>query len=107
MLKAFICISCELMTQATVSKTTYLYTFLGLLALTLLTTLLGFLDLGPFNTILALLIAAVKASLIAAFFMHALYESRLVRVVLAGGVIWFLILITLTVSDYVSRNWVQ
>lgn len=80
---------------------------MGLLGLTLLTTLLGFVDMGPFNTIVALLIAAVKASLIAAFFMHALYESKLVRVVMAGGVIWFLILITLTISDYISRNWQQ
>jgi cytochrome c oxidase subunit 4 len=93
------------MAQPTVSRKTYLFTFLSLLGLTLLTTLLGFVDMGPFNTIVALLIAAVKASLIAAFFMHALYESKLVRVVLAGGVIWFLILITITMSDYIGRNW--
>jgi cytochrome c oxidase subunit 4 len=95
------------MTQPTVSKKTYLLTFLSLLGLTLLTTLLGFIDMGPFSTVVAILLAAVKASLIAAFFMHALYESRLVRVVLAGGVIWFLILITITATDYLSRNWLQ
>jgi cytochrome c oxidase subunit 4 len=93
------------MAQPTVSRKTYLFTFLSLLGLTALTTLLGFVDMGPFNTIVALLLAAVKASLIAAFFMHALYESKLVRVVLAGGVIWFLILITITMSDYITRNW--
>ena len=95
------------MAQPTVPFKTYLLTFLGLLALTGLTTLLGFVDMGAFfNTLVALLIAAVKASPIASFFMHALYESRLVRVVMAGGVIWFLILITITISDYISRNWV-
>ena len=93
------------MAQPTVSRKTYFLTFLSLLGLTLLTTLVGFIDMGPFNTIVALLIAAVKASLIAAFFMHALYESKLVRVAMAGGIIWFLILITLTISDYISRNW--
>ena len=93
------------MTQPAVSIKTYLFTFVGLLVLTATTTLLGFVDMGPFNTGVALVIAAVKASLIAAFFMHALYESKLVRVVLAGGIIWFLILISLTVSDYVSRSW--
>lgn len=82
---------------------TYLFTFLSLLGLTLLTTLLGFVDMGPFNTAVAVAIAAVKASLIAAFFMHGLYESKLVRVVMAGGLIWFLILISLTLSDYMSR----
>jgi cytochrome c oxidase subunit 4 len=93
------------MSGPTVSRKTYLLTFLGLLGLTVLTTLLGFIDMGPFNTVVALLLAAVKASLIAAFFMHALYESKLVRVVLAGGVIWFLILISITMTDYISRNW--
>jgi cytochrome c oxidase subunit IV len=93
------------MSGPTVSRKTYLLTFLGLLGLTVLTTLLGFIDMGPFNTVVALLLAAVKASLIAAFFMHALYESKLVRVVLAGGVIWFVILISITMTDYISRNW--
>jgi cytochrome c oxidase subunit 4 len=93
------------MEQPTVGKKAYTITFLSLLGLTLLTTLLGLIDMGAFNTPVAILIAAVKASLIAAFFMHALYESKLVRVVIAGGIIWFLILITFTMSDYISRNW--
>jgi cytochrome c oxidase subunit 4 len=91
--------------EKVVSVKTYLLTFLSLLGLTLLTTLLGFIDMGPLNTIVAVVIAAIKASLIAAFFMHALYESKLIRVVLAGGVIWLLILISLTISDYISRYW--
>ena len=95
------------MAQPTVSQKTYLLTFLSLLGLTLLTTMLGFIDMGVFSTVVALLIAAVKASLIAAFFMHALYESKVVRVVMAGGVIWFLILITLTIVDYISRIWLE
>lgn len=93
------------MTQPTVSRKTYALTFLGLLGLTLLTTLLGYLDMGPFNMIAAVGIAAVKASLIASFFMHALFEVRLVRVVMAGGIVWFLILISFTLSDYITRSW--
>lgn len=95
------------MAQPVVSKRTYFFTFFGLIGLTLLTTLLGFIDMGVFSTVVALLLAAVKASLIAAFFMHALYENKLVRVVMAGGAIWFLILITITISDYISRTWAQ
>lgn len=95
------------MAEPVVSKRTYFFTFFGLIGLTALTTLLGFIDMGVFNTVIALLLAAVKASLIAAFFMHALYETKLVRVVMAGGVIWFLILITITLSDYISRNWAK
>ena len=93
------------MAQPAVSRKTYAYTFGGLLGLTLLTTLLGYIDMGPMNVVVAVALAAVKASLIAAFFMHALYEGKLVRVALAGGVIWFLILISLTAVDYISRHW--
>jgi cytochrome c oxidase subunit 4 len=92
------------MAEPAVSRRTYLLTFGGLLTLTLLTTLLGFVDMGPFNTVVALAIAVMKASLIAMFFMHALNESPLVRVVMAGGIIWFLILISLTISDYLTRG---
>jgi cytochrome c oxidase subunit 4 len=88
-----------------VSRKTYALTWLALLALALVTTLIGMLDLGPFNMIIAITIALIKASLIAAFFMHALYESKLIRVIVAGGVVWFLIMLTLTMSDYASRGW--
>ena len=88
-----------------VSRRTYALTWSALLALALATTLIGFLDLGPFNMIIAVSIATIKASLIAAFFMQALYEGKIVRIILAGGVIWFLILITLTLGDYISRGW--
>ena len=93
------------MNQPIVSIKTYVLTFLSLLGLTLLTTALGYIDMGPLSAPVAVAIAAVKACLIAAFFMHALFESSIVRVVIAGGVIWFLILISLTLSDYVSRGW--
>ena len=87
-----------------VSKTVYYWTFGGLISLTLLTTGIGFLDLGPFNTVVAILLAATKAMLIAMFFMHALYETRIVRVILAAGVIWVAILLSLTIADYATRG---
>ena len=93
------------MKQPVVSRKTYTFTWLALLALALATTLIGFLDLGPFNTVIAITIALAKACLIAAFFMHALYEGKVVRIVIAGGVIWFLIMITLTLGDYATRGW--
>lgn len=83
----------------------YWYVYVMLLALTLLTTLLGYLNLGPFNMMIGIGIATIQASLIAGFFMHALYESPLVRIVTAGGLIWFLIMATLTLTDYITRGW--
>jgi cytochrome c oxidase subunit 4 len=56
----------------------YLAVFAGLLALTVITVLVSYLDLGLMNVVVALLIASVKASLVALFFMHLKGESRLV-----------------------------
>ncbi len=88
-----------------VSVRTYAFVFGSLLLLALATTLIGFLNLGPFNMIIAIAIAAAKASLIAAFFMQAVHEGKIVRIILAGGVVWFLIMLTLTLADYMSRGW--
>jgi cytochrome c oxidase subunit 4 len=93
------------MKQPVLSIKQYALTWIALLALVLITTLIAMVDLGPFTMIIAITIAATKASLVAAFFMHALYESKLVRVIVAGGVLWFLIMVTLTLGDYVSRGW--
>ena len=75
--------------------------------LTLITTLVATADLGVFNMIVAVGLAALKACLIAAIFMHVLFEGTLVKVVIAGAVVWFLIMVTLTVTDYMTRGWVR
>lgn len=49
------------------------------------------------------MIAGAKALLITGLFMHVFYETELVRVV-AGGLVWLLILFTLTLCDYVTRG---
>jgi len=56
----------------------YLAVFAGRLALTAVTVLVSYVDLGLMNVVVALLIASVKASLVALFFMHLKGESRLV-----------------------------
>ena len=93
------------MAEPVVSKRVYLRTFVCLLGLTAMTTLLGFVDMGPFSTPVAVALAGAKAALIAGYFMHAFYESRTLRVAMAAGVMWLLILISLTVVDYISRPW--
>ena len=80
-------------------------TWLGLVLLTLATSLIGLLNLGELTPVIAVSFAVIQAALICTFLMHAKEESALVRVVIAGGVIWFLILVTLTMTDYVTRGW--
>lgn len=93
------------MAESTVSPKTYLAAYVALLALTLSTVLVGYLDMGWFSMFVAVLFAMAKATLIASFFMHALYEKMTIRVVIAGAMLWFLILVTLTMADYITRGW--
>ena len=88
-----------------VPKKVYFLVFALLLALTALTTTVAFIDLGPLNTVAALVIAVTKALLVILFFMHIKYSPRLTRVVVVAGFFWLAILLTLTLSDYRTRNW--
>jgi cytochrome c oxidase subunit 4 len=93
------------MAQHLVSRRTYYQVFAALLGLTGITVAVAFLNLGPLNTLVALTIAVVKALLVVLIFMHVRYSSRLTGVVVAGGVFWLLLLIALTMSDYLTRSW--
>jgi cytochrome c oxidase subunit 4 len=95
-----------------VPKKVYFLVFASLLVLTALTTLAAYVDLDaylglkvlPMNTVVALAIAICKASLVVLFFMHVKYSSHLVKVVVVAGLFWLAILISLTLSDYKTRE---
>jgi cytochrome c oxidase subunit 4 len=93
------------MAEHVVSTKTYFGIFAALIALALLTTGLAFLDLGRFNTVVAMLIAAVKAVLVILFFMHVRYENRLTLVFAIAGFVWLAILMILASTDYLTRAW--
>lgn len=82
----------------------YLLIFFLLAFFTCATWAIAFLDLGIFNPIVALVIACTKAVLVILFFMHVRYSDRLTMVTVGCGFFWLLILITLSLSDYLSRT---
>jgi len=84
---------------------TYTLVFLTLLILTAATTMVSTIDLGPFNVVMALLIAVVKMMLVALFFMHLRHSTILTKVVVGGGMLWLGILLVLSLSDFVTRGW--
>jgi len=88
-----------------VPRKTYFTIFAALLALTYLTVQVSLFDLGVFNTVAALAIAGIKATLVVLFFMHVKYGSRLTKLAVVGGLYWLLILLALTLSDYLTRGW--
>ena len=88
-----------------VPKRIYFFIFGSLLALTALTTGMAYVNLGQWNTIVALVIACCKATLVVLFFMHLRWSPRLMRVVLLSALLWLAILIGLTLSDVFTRDW--
>ena len=57
-----------------------------------------------FNPVVALAIACTKAVIVILFFMHVKYQSNLVKLTVAAGFFTFLVLITMTLTDYMSRR---
>ena len=64
-------------------------------------------DIGVLNTPVAMLIAAVKATLVLVFFMHLKWSSKLTILVAVVGFLWLVILAAFTVADYMSRAAVE
>ena len=93
------------MSEHVVSRQAYIAVFAALMALTALTTAIAFVDLGPLNDIAMLTIAVVKATLVILIFMHVRYSGKLTGLVVAGGFLWLLILLGLTLQDYLTRGW--
>ena len=83
----------------------YLAIFFSLMILTAITVAAARYDLGPLNTVVALTIAGIKATLVILFFMHVKYGHRLIWVFIGASLFWLALLITLTTSDYISRGW--
>jgi len=83
----------------------YYAVFAVLMVGTYLTVQAAYFDLGPFNAVVAVGIAVIKATLVVLFFMHVKYGSRLTWAVVAGSVFWLGILLVLTFGDYLTRGW--
>ena len=92
----------------------YVRVLTALMALLILTMLTAFVDLDGWtrahhlglgwNTAIALAIAVLKGLLIVLFFMHVRYGSRLIWVFAAAGFVWLAIMLSLTMTDYFTRN---
>jgi cytochrome c oxidase subunit 4 len=92
------------MSDHIVPTRTYYLIFAILMVCTAITVAVAFLDLGPLNTIVALGIAILKATLVVLFFMHVKYSPRLTWVVIVGSLFWLGIMLTLTLGDYLTRG---
>jgi len=86
------------------SKFSYFVVFLALMVGTAVTVAVTYVDLGAMNLVVALAIAVTKAMLVIMFFMHLKDSPKLMKVSFGAGFFFFLILVVITLSDYLTRG---
>lgn len=92
------------MSEHIVSPKMYAAILTALLVGTLVTVLAATKDFGPWNIVIALAIATVKASLVILYFMHARYIKGRTQLVIVAGFFWLAIMLSLTLVDYTTRH---
>lgn len=76
----------------------------ALMVLLVLTYAIANVHLGPLNVLAAMTIAVAKMVLVLLFFMHVRYSRRLTWIFAGAGFFWLLIMISLTLGDYIGRG---
>jgi cytochrome c oxidase subunit IV len=75
-----------------------------LICATVLTAWISTVDLGIFNTVVALVIATAKASIVVLIFMNVKYTSeKMTKAILISAVFWLLLLLVLSLADFGTR----
>lgn len=83
----------------------YVFVFVALMALTVVTVAISYLHLGVAAAItVALIVATIKASLVASYFMHLISERKLIYFTLTITVVFFVVLMVLPVSFYLDNH---
>ena len=85
----------------------YFLVFATLLLLTLVTVEVAFFDFGLLNIYVALIIATCKSIFVILYFMNVRYSSRITWIFAGAGFFWLMILLALTMSDYLTRGWLS
>ena len=92
------------MSEHIISSKLYYGIWVALMCLTVVTALVAFVDLGPFNTVVALVIATFNATLVVLFFMHVKYTSeKMTKAVILSAVFWLMLMLVISLADYSTR----
>jgi len=87
------------------SVRTYVTIWAILTIMTFVTFYVAQIDLGPWNIVVAMIIAFFKMMLVVLFFMNVKAESPLTKLFAGAGLFWMVLLLGQTLLDYVSRTW--
>ena len=87
------------------SVRTYVTIWAILTIMTFVTFYVAQIDLGPWNVVVALIIAFFKMMLVVLFFMNVKADSPLTKLFAGAGFFWLILLLGQTMLDYFSRGW--
>ena len=86
----------------------YISVFVTLMVLTIVTVAVSRFHLSvPIAVTIALLVATIKGSLVACYFMHLISEKKLIYAVLALTVVFFAALLALPVITHENGYWIH
>ena len=86
----------------------YITVFSALMVLTIVTVAISYLHLPlPMAVTVALLVATVKGTLVACYFMHLISEKKLILAVLALTAVFFIVLLALPVVTVHDGFWIH
>ena len=86
----------------------YILVFVALMVLTVVTVAVSYLHLPVAMAVtVALLVATVKGSLVACYFMHLISEKKLIYAVLALTIVFFVVLMALPVLTHENGLWIH
>jgi cytochrome c oxidase subunit 4 len=85
----------------------YITVFAALMVLTIVTVVISRFHLPvPIAVTAALIVATIKGSLVACYFMHLISEKKLIYAVLGLTVVFFTVLMVLPVASYKDGYWI-
>lgn len=85
------------------SYRSHLFVLLTLLLLTAASVAVTTLEMGPFNTLVAMLIAGSKAAIVLVWFMHLKFDNKLYAIFTTLVFVIFLLVLYVTFFDYSYR----
>src|SRR5215204_3013269 len=87
-------------------KVNYYFIFFSLVILTIVTVLVAFhrFESELVNLLLALLVASIKATLVAMFFMHLKFEGKLIYLIFFVPLVLCVLLIVALIPDVLMTN---
>jgi cytochrome c oxidase subunit 4 len=86
----------------------YVTVFVALMALTIITVAISRFHLPtPYAVTVALLVATIKGSLVASYFMHLISEKKLIYAVLLLTAVFFVALLALPAVTHSNGYWIR